>query len=69
MCHIYIFHIGYVSSVSHLCFRQTETVGQLFPLGSYYVVIILERPLKPQELRRGEGGADALGFSGEWAVE
>lgn len=32
-------------------------------------MILLERPFKPQELRRGEGGADPLGFPGERAVK
>lgn len=56
-------------SCTRLCFRQTQAVGQLLPLGSHHVVVLLERALQAQELGRGEGRADAFGFPGEGTVE
>ncbi|KAG7235801.1 hypothetical protein INR49_002188 [Caranx melampygus] len=54
---------------THLCFRQTQAVGQLLPLGSHHVVILLEGSLQPEQLGRGEGRPDPLGFPGEGTVE
>lgn len=56
-------------ALAHLCFRQAEAVGQLLPLGSDHVMVLLEGSLQTQELGRREGRADALGFPGKGAVE
>lgn len=53
----------------YLGLGEAEAAGQLLALGAHHVVVLLEGPLQPQELRRREGGADALGFPGKGAVE
>lgn len=47
----------------HLCFRQTECLRQLFPLGADDIVVLLERVFQFQELTRTECGAYPLGLS------
>lgn len=54
---------------SHLRLGQAEAVGQLLPLGSHHVVVLLEGSLQAQQLRRGEGRPDALRLPGEGSVE
>lgn len=56
-------------ALAHLCFRQVETVGQLLPLGSHHVVVLLEGSFQAQQLGRGEGRPDAFRFPGEGTVE
>lgn len=53
----------------YLGFGEAEAAGQLLAFGAHHVVVLLEGSFQPQELRRREGGADALGFPGEGAVE
>jgi len=53
----------------YLGLGEAEAAGQLLALGAHHVVVLLEGPLQPQELRRREGGADALGLPSEGAVE
>lgn len=56
-------------ALAHLRLRQAQTVGQLLPLGSHHVVVLLEGSLQAQQLGRGEGRPDALRFPGEGTVE
>lgn len=56
-------------SLAYLCLRQAQAVGQLLPLGSNNIVVLLEGSFQTQQLRRGEGRSDALGLPGEGAVE
>lgn len=44
-------------------------MGQLFPLRSHHVVVLLEGSFQPQQLGGGEGRPDPLGLPGEGAVE
>lgn len=53
----------------HLCLRQAQTVGQLFPLRSHHVVVLLKGSLQAQQLRRREGRSDAFRFPCKWTVE
>lgn len=53
----------------YLGLGEAEAAGQLLALGAHHVVVLLEGPLQAQELRRREGGTDALGFPGEGAVQ
>lgn len=63
-------HVALVRrSAAHLCLRQAQAVGQLLPLGSNNIVVLLEGAFQAQQLRRGEGRPDALRLPGEGAVE
>ena len=55
--------------LAYLGLGQAEAVGQLLPLGADYVVVLLEGPLQPQQLRGRESRADTLGFPGEGPVQ
>lgn len=54
---------------TYLGFAQAQAVGQLLPLGSDHVVVLLEGSLQAEQLRRREGRPDALGLPGEGAVQ
>lgn len=58
-----------LSSDSYLSFCEAQPVGQLLPLGSHHIVVLVEGALQPQQLRGGEGGANALGLAGERAMQ
>lgn len=53
----------------YLRFGEAEAAGQLFPLGSYHVVILLKGSLQPQQLRGREGRADPFGLACEGPVQ
>lgn len=57
------------SGPAHLGLGQAQAAGQLLPLGADHVVVLLEGPLQPQQLRGREGGADPFGLPGEGSVE
>lgn len=63
------FYIRHVSHDAYLRLSQAQPAGQLLPLGSDHVVILLEGALQTQQLRRREGRADAFGLPGERSVE
>jgi len=44
-------------------------VRELLPLRSHHVVVLLERVLQPQQLRRGERGPDSFGLPGQRVVQ
>ncbi len=52
----------------YLSLRQTEAVSELFPLGSDYIMVLLEGSLQAQQLRGRERGADPLGLPRERSV-
>jgi len=54
-----------VAGPSHLGFGQAEPLGQLLALRPHHVVVPLEGVLQFEQLRRREGGADALRLA-EW---
>lgn len=61
--------LQHVSHDAYLRLRQAQPAGQLLPLGSDHVVILLEGALQTQQLRRREGRADAFGLPGKRSVE
>lgn len=54
---------------AHLRLRQTQRAGQLLPLRSDHVVVLLEGSLQSEQLGRREGRPDPFGFPGERAME
>lgn len=54
---------------SYLSFCEAEAVRELLPLRSHDVVVLFERVLEPEQLRRGERRADPLGLPGERVVQ
>lgn len=55
--------------MSYLGLGEAETVGQLLPLRSHHIMVLLEGVLQPEELGRGEGGSDPFGFPGQSVVQ
>lgn len=54
---------------AYLGLGQAQPAGQLLPLRSDHVVILLEGPFQTEQLRWREGRPDAFGLPGERAVE
>lgn len=54
---------------TYLGLGQAQPAGQLLPLRSDHVVILLEGPFQAEQLRWREGRPDAFGLPGEGAVE
>lgn len=53
----------------YLRLREAEAAGQLLPLRTHHVVVLLEGALQSQQLRGREGRADPLGLAREGAVQ
>lgn len=58
-----------VSHDAYLRLRQTQPAGQLLPLGSDYVVILLEGSFQTEQLGGRERRPDPFRFPGERAVK
>lgn len=68
-CDVNLNHLSAVSHHAYLRLRQAQAAGQLFPLGSDHIVILLESPFKAEQLRRRERRPDPFGFPGERTVK
>lgn len=53
----------------YLRLRQAQPAGQLLPLRSDHVVVLLEGSFQAEQLRGRERRPDAFGFPGERAVQ
>lgn len=58
-----------VSHDAYLRLRQTQPAGQLFPLRSDHVVILLKGSFQTEQLRRRERRPDPFRFPGERTVK
>lgn len=54
---------------AYLRLGQAQSAGELLPLGSHHVVVLLEGPFQPEQLRGRERRPDAFGLPGEGAVK
>lgn len=54
---------------SYLSFCEAEAVGELFPLRSHHVMVLLERVFEPQQLRGRERRPDPFGLPGQRVVQ
>lgn len=53
----------------YLSFCEAKAVRELFPLGSYDIMVFLKGVLESQQLRRGESRPNTLGFSSQRVVQ